>query len=56
MSKHLALLVNVTVGVYIQKELVEGKHTTCPLDLFLLLYCGIKSECVTRSAAQTTCS
>jgi len=27
-QKHVALLVNVTVGVYVHEKLVEGKHTT----------------------------
>lgn len=37
MSKACGVLVNVTLGVYVQEKLVEGKHTTCPLDHFFIV-------------------
>jgi len=36
-QKHVVLLVNVNVRVYVQEKLVEGKHTTCPLDYFFIV-------------------
>ena len=37
MSKRVALLVNVTMGVYVQEKLAVGKHTTCPLNHFFIV-------------------
>jgi hypothetical protein len=37
MSKQVALLVNVTIRVYVKEKLVEGKHTTCPLGHFFIV-------------------
>jgi len=37
MSKLVALLVNFTIGVYVQEKLVEGKHITCQLDHFFIV-------------------